>query len=415
MMSTIRHEVSINRLAPGGDGEGVLRDKRCFVPFTAPGDRITARITKENRKIVRAELEEMLSPSPVRREPPCPLFGACGGCAWQHLDAETQRESKEALLVAALKRPAAVVPSPRLLGYRVVARMHVGPGPSGRQLGFHHYRTRDIVPVVSCPVLAPALSSVIPHLQSGLLPHLPDRCTLRLAYGGNGSVALVSTDTPLSESFYQAATRLVPTPLAGVVLDVDGIVSTIAGTGDIRQTDPDGHPFITPAGSFGQANPDINRVITDTVLSWIEGREVASALELFAGAGNLSRRYARCIPEVTISELDAAACDAAVENLRIRGLDRVSVEQGDALEVYRRLGDRRELIVLDPPRDGHLALCQAIARGDHRAVIYISCNPATLARDLAPLEQVGYNCTAAMGFDMFPQTPHMEAAVKMER
>jgi 23S rRNA (uracil1939-C5)-methyltransferase len=298
-----------------------------------------------------------------------------------------------------------------------VARLHAAPadnaGPD--RLGFWHRNGREIVEVHTCPILAPPLNRALEACARGLFVDLQQPLEARLVLGDRGPALVVSSDHPLPTVFYQRANALVPEQLLGVAFSVQGIPSQGFGRIEVRATGVDGQPFFTQAESFVQANPSVNRRIADTVTAWLQARRFNTALELFSGSGNLTVALARVVERYTASELDLDACRAAEKNLSSRGMDGVTVEPGDALAVYRALGEKTELIVLDPPRSGHRRLARAIAAGAHRAVLYVSCQPSTLARDLAELEATGYKLTEAAGFDMFPQTAHMEAAVLMER
>lgn len=410
------HDVAIQSLAIGGDGVGLIGEKPCYVSFSAPGDNLTIRIKKEKKRFVIADIVRINHPGNDRVTPACPLFGQCGGCAWQHLNPTAQLSAKQSILEKALGiAPVDMVASDTAYAYRHVARLHAAPSGGNRVLGFYHRDRRRLLPIDACPVLAPRLVHVLPAIQARLLAHLDGPCEVRIALGKGGPTAAVRASGTVTERFYEAARGLVPAPFQGILLDTEGIASIVAGSDSIQSTGVDKQPFETPVGSFGQANPFINRCIADTLRDWTRGKGFSTGLELFAGSGNLTVGYASAISRLTISELDRTACISAEQNLANRSLDHVRVVAGDALDVYRRHGKKADLVVLDPPRDGHATVVRDIASGPHRAVVYVSCNPISLSRDLATLKESGYNLTHARGFDMFPQTPHLEAAVMMER
>jgi 23S rRNA (uracil1939-C5)-methyltransferase len=228
-------------------------------------------------------------------------------------------------------------------------------------------------------------------------------------------VAILSSEPSLDERVYRAARQLSDHGFLGVFVNVGGNLSQISGPPGVYIEGPDGHPFHISPLSFGQANLGVNRLIGETIAEWIAPREFPSALELFGGASNHTLSLAPHVGRYRFSELDLSACKAAERNLSVRGLSHVAVEGGEALDIYRRWGSGVALVILNPPRQGHRRLCETLAKGNHRAVLYISCNPATLARDLEPLHKAGYHIEEAAGFDMFPQTPHVETAVLMTR
>lgn len=406
--------ITIERLAAGGDGLGNINGKVCFVPYGVPGDRLRINITHRNKKFYRAAIEEIVEPSPDRTPIPCSHFTQCGGCRWLHINERVQLSAKQAILCHALRTPVSIVPSRPSLGYRSVVRLHIGTAPNGLIVGFVHARTRDIVKIDECPILAPPLSKVLPTISKLARVAGHPNGEIRLTANDQGPVACFSSNAPFPEPFYRAARKAVGRTLLGVSLACD-IETHLAGIESINIIGTDGNPFEAPAKSFGQANRYINQEIARTIERWLTNRHFNTAAELFAGAGNHTITVAPHVSLMVASEIDPAACEAMKRNLARRHLDHVRVSQGEALEQYNTSGQTAELVVLNPPRTGHLALASAMARGNHRAVLYISCNPATLARDLAELLATGYNIREAKGFDMFPHTAHMEAAVLLER
>jgi 23S rRNA (uracil1939-C5)-methyltransferase len=406
--------IEIEGLAAGGDGVGRVNGKVCFVPFSVTGDRLQIRIVQENRSLIRGEIVEIQNSGPGRRDPACPVFGICGGCTWLHVDEESQIEAKQRILGRALGlETVGLLPSPKKLGYRKIARLHFDPVHGG--LGFKKQKQKTIVDLKTCPILDPALNRAFAPLKEQLLPHVTGKAEIRIALGDNGLVVLLETDAPLPAEFYARGSELVPDPFAGLLVSVDGLRAAVAGSGRVAVAGIDGSPLDIPISSFGQANHGINKRLGQTVQGWIENGRYGRIIELFAGAGNLTMVLADSVRKVATVETDGEACRAARENLLLRGLKKVTVHHGDGLDIYRRLGDKFELVVLDPPRTGHRELAKALAHGKHQAVLYISCNPATLSRDLEELKKGGYKLTKAAGFDMFPQTAHIEAAVLMER
>lgn len=415
-METALTRLGIDSLAAGGDGVGRVDGAVCFVPFTAPGDAALVRVTRRARDYLRAELVELERPGPSRREPPCPLAGRCGGCAWLHVEEAAQREAKASFLERALGRTAPPVrPSPLPLGYRRVARLHFEPGRGRGALGFVAARGRGTVDVEACPVVDPAIGRALEALRAELLAGVGSPAELRLAASRAGVAACVASARPLPASFYRAAERLVPGSLAAVTAEVDGVLAPIAGPGLVPVEGGDGEQLLVPPSGFGQANAEVNRELAGVVAGWAGQLACARGLELFAGAGNLTVALAPHVGALATGELDPAAVAAARENLAVRGLGRVAARSGDALALYGELGPGAGLVVLDPPRSGCAELARRIAAGRHDAVIYVSCDPATLGRDLRALGAGGFAVREAHGFDMFPQTAHVEAAVLLTR
>lgn len=405
--------VRVESLAAGGDGVCRPGSKVCFVPFAVPGDLLEVRVVKDGRRSARASIEKIVEASPHRRVPACPVFGTCGGCAWMHVAYDRQLEAKREILARALGTDdLEIFPSPRELGYRALARLHWDP--TGPSLGFMKEGARSVVDIESCPVLEPALSECLGPLAKTLLPGVGGSAEVRLSSGMGGVVAAVEVGRIPGPGFYDLAREMIPSVLAGIAVDAEGIRGDLGDT-RVVTAGPDGEEMAMPAGSFGQANRGVNDELTRTVASWVEEIDAGFVVELFAGAGNLSVLLAPRAGRLTTVELDERACGCASKNLAARGFAKVDVRRGEALEQYRLLAQKADVVVLDPPRTGHRDLARELSRGDHRRVIYVSCDPATLARDLALLGEGGYKPVRARGFDMFPQTPHVEAAVLLER
>jgi 23S rRNA (uracil1939-C5)-methyltransferase len=410
--------VTVESLAAGGDGVGRVNGKTCFVPQSAPGDRLRIRIVKENKDFCRGEIDDILEPGPGRHKPDCPLVDTCGGCQWLHLDNATQLAAKTQILAHALQTDTVdFVPSPRSLGYRQIARLHFEPPHKDfpATLGFAKRKQRTIVNIDRCPILVSQLNDSIQPLGQLIEGMLSTRAEIRLAQGKSGTVIVIDTKAPLPPAFYTSAAGRVPEHFAGIAATIEGVTAEIAGKTAVELTNIDTKRFVAPATVFGQANAGTNQLLINTVASWVKKTSAKSAIELFAGAGNLTVAISPFVEKLATGEMDPDACRAAKENLAHRHMTHVEVRTGDAVAVYNSLDKKRELVVLDPPRTGNLELAEAMAKGQHRAIVYVSCNPATLARDLVPLTEAGYMVSRTCGFDMFPQTAHIEVAVLLER
>ena len=379
-------ELTVDRLANGGDGVGRAPDGRVtFIPFAAPGDRLRVRITEARRRYLRASLIEIIEPGPSRVKPICPVFGRCGGCSWQHLGYRGQLEAKERILRDALTRigKLAAVPeqiemrgSPKAYGYRNRARVSVERGA----VGFRRRRSHEICATARCPVLVSALDDTLGELASSSQAARGD---WELAAGDSGEVSLLAPD--------------------GRTLGEERIRIRVAGD-----------TVAISAGVFSQANIALRADLADAVHQAAGEGELA--LELFSGAGFLTLGLARRFKRVVAIESHAGAVRDLRGNLRGAGIDSVEVHAApveDALSGASLGSLRPDVVVLDPPRTG---LPRGVASAiTAEKVVYLSCDPATLARDLASLEQCGFGLTRVTGFDLFPQTPHVEALVVAER
>ena len=385
-------ELRIDALAAGGEGVGRASDGRVvFVPFAAPGDLLRVRLVEERARFARGEIEAVLEESAARVTPPCPVFGTCGGCAWQHVAYETQLDAKRAIVRDALARigklgslPALdFTASPAPYGYRGRARVRV----EGGQVGFRQRRSHALCAVTACPLLVPALDEALGALAAA--PPSPDG-EWELAAGDDGGV------------------RRAPLGARARSSDPEKISIALVAAGERIRISP---------GVFTQANALLREALATAVLDAAGSGQIV--LELFAGAGFFTIGLARRFPRVLAVESDPHATRDLTRNLADTNMRHVRVIEA-RVETWLAAADaealRAEVVVLDPPRGGiGAAAAGALARLPARRLVYLSCDPATWARDLAVLVSQGWRLTLVHGFDLFPQTPHVEALGVLER
>lgn len=375
-------ELRIESLAAGGDGVGHLPDGRAvFVPFSAPGDRIRAEIVESRARFARARVAEILEPGPARVQPVCPAFGSCGGCSWQHVDYAAQLEAKRSILVETLRRIGKlevprvppVLPSPREYGYRGRTRVRVERG----RVGYSRRRSHALCAVGRCPVLVPALEDRLRELAKS--PPAADG-EWELAAGCEGVRAA---------------------PLGA------------AGAPQI-QLEVAGRRIAVSSGVFAQSNALLLGELAARV-----GRAAgagALAIELFAGAGLLTLELATRFERMVAVEGDPTAARDLRANLARAGISAVEVVGERVERALRALAGRRpDALVLDPPRGGLArGAASELAATAARWIVYLACDAATLARDLAEICARGYGLRAVEAIDLFPQTPHVEALATLE-
>jgi 23S rRNA (uracil1939-C5)-methyltransferase len=377
--------VELDSLAFGGDAVGRDDEGRViFVPGGAPGDAVLVTVEEERKGYARAALERVLRAGPARVEPPCPRYlEGCGGCQWQHVAGDAQRAAKTDIVRRALRHAGPVedarAPSPPF-GWRRRARLRFRNG----EIGYLARRSHRLVDVDRCPQLEPALEAALVALR-GL--RFEGSGEIELLLGGRGDVHAVLP------AVAGAAERVGVAGIAGVIAG-----GVIHGADRIDLAD-DPEPFWSRADVFAQASATGNLALRRLVLEAagpLAGRRV---LELFAGSGNFTRDLAREAEVVAVEE-SAAAVELARANLAARGL-RAELRSGPAAVPDRHF----DLIVVDPPRAG-LAPELAAALATTRApIVYVSCDPNTLARDAKLL---GRRLERAIPLDLMPQTFHIE-------
>lgn len=391
------HEAAVEKLVYGGDGLARIGNRAVFIPFAAAGDRLKVRITEAAKSFARAAIVEVVEPSPARRKPPCAHFGECGGCQLQHLNYEAQLEAKSGFVRESLRRLGGIdwsrpipVRSAAEFGYRSRAELKVVAGAdSGPRIGYYRAGTQELCEIEDCPILMPAIGR-----------------ELKLLLAGNSTIPA-------------GATRIFLT--AG-----DDEVIVAPGTGDnasAESLDALGTAHQTVRGinygfgvrSFFQGNRLLLDVLVEEALAGSRG---GFAVDLYAGVGLFSLQLAGRFDEVCAVEGNRIAAAHGVENAHANSIHNVRHEpiSVEAWLKYKA-GEypRPDLVLLDPPRAGagEKVVSRIVALGSP-AITYISCDPATLARDLRLLAAGGYGIESIIALDMFPQTFHVETVVHLK-
>jgi 23S rRNA (uracil1939-C5)-methyltransferase len=387
-------ELDITALAAGGDALGRDANGRVtFVPRAAPGDRVRVQLVKQSKSFARGEIVDVLAPSAVRVEPPCKYFlDGCGGCQWQHVARAAQLEAKQAIVAGALRQLAGLAieriadPAPPY-GWRRRARFHVMGGKVGLfELGSHR-----VLAIARCPQLEPALDAAL-HAVAAASP--PDG-ELALVRGHTGAIAVGIARA------WRGAAALVGR--AGIV----GVKSGDDVHGDpVIEIEPglSGGPW-----DFAQASAAGNAALVAAAREAL-GPAPGRLLELHAGAGNFTRAFVAAGWDVTPS--DAAAPAQPPHRFELGAADEVLARVAGPPGQQRAAFDA---IALDPPRTGAKEALEGIARHAPRTIVYVSCDPATLARDAAQLVVAGYRAERAWPIDLMPQTSHVEVVMRLVR
>ncbi len=404
--------VTIDALTASGDGVARIDAALVRLEDTLPGERW--RVRREGGQWVPTE---RVGESDARVQPGCEAFGRCGGCSWQHASPAVQQASRidrirRALPAALRSVPVEYVASDIGYGYRTRARLHwITPGKH-TFLGFLGRRSSTVVDLAGCPVLVPALDAAMPALREAVAA-LGGRGEVALALGEGGRpVASLRPERTLDERGYAVGRTLMARGFAGVALWTPG-ATTAAVEGDPSpvQVGGDGLPLRAGVGGFGQAHGSLNATLAAYVESEAQAADRA-VVELYAGAGNLTVRLARSARTVTAVESDRDAVEALRHNLAGRGLTNVKVHE-EAVEA-RTKPWKADVVVLDPPRAGAKEACALLAASPVRRVVYVSCDPESLGRDLSTLSSK-FALARLTAFEMFPQTALVEVVATLAR
>jgi len=418
----------LDGLAFGGDAVGRDADGRVvFVAGGAPGDLVEVRIGETKKNWARGEVVRVIEPG-RRIEPPCPYQSTCGGCPWMHVDVAAQLEAKQEIVERALAKSDAhvepILPAPELYGYRRRAKM-TARGPA---IGFTGRRSHRVVDVEKCIALDPRLDVAMQAARASLHGLIGDGGTLSGLVAADGKVHL----TVESEGARAPETLA---DHAAALLGRENIVGVGVRAGGTRRFYGEARLELEPgmlasAAGFAQANAQQNRALRRLVLEWSlpgpadEQGELPRVLELYAGDGNFTCELVRRARVVAV-EGDADGAARLVDNLRAAvprvgapSTNRWSVRPEPSDLAARKLaqaGETFDVVVLDPPRAGAAECLESLVALAPARIVYVSCDPMTLARDVMRLEGLGYKAVRAQPVDMMPHTSHIEVVCLLER
>jgi 23S rRNA (uracil1939-C5)-methyltransferase len=378
-------EVEIERILPGGYGLAHAEGKTVFVSLSAPGDRLRVRVERQQGNVLFAAIDEILTASPDRIEPPCPYFGRCGGCDFQQLAYENQLVAKAEIIRDCLHRIArlevvpeiVVTPSPREWRYRMRAMWQIDQGE--RTIGYYERGSRRVCDVVDCAVLMPELQATLERVRATESQEFPpDLKHLDVVAGENG--------VSLAPSFSEFETKELELTIRG-------------------------ERYGYNAEAFFQINPGLLAPLIEFALDDVSG---GLAIDLYSGVGLFTVPLARRFKRVIGVEGNARAVRFAGRNLDRARLENVRVVNAGVAEWFRGRTLQPDFLLLDPPRAGaESVVIKGILDFAASRVTYVSCDPATLARDLKKLVAGGYAIDSLRAFDLFPQTHHVETVVRL--
>ena len=430
--------VEIESLAYRGEGIGHVQNKVIFVPLTAPGDQVDLTISENKKNYLRGTVNQFVERSSHRVVPLCDYFGECGGCHWQHLSYEYELECKRKILQDTLARIGKIGPdtyecpptisSPKHYGYRCRLRLQ-GRSQRRTELGFFKAQSREIVPIERCEIASPFLNDIMKRLYEFLN-------TLDLLMTFTEVQILASPDQEEATLSFSIPRRMEDEHLKDFLKALKAHIPKVYGVS--FETATDGEPQIEHFGNcglefdfsfpvasreqpvsvryrtqihtFSQVNPEQNRNLLKTLYEWVEPSEEKVVVDLFCGAGNLSLPLARGVKKVIGLENNRLAVEDGRLNAERNGLGNCEFRLANVFEGLDGLrGEGRiDALIVDPPRKGAKECIGNIVALEPSKILYVSCDPTTLARDLALLSYSKYRLKRIQLLDMFPQTYHVE-------
>jgi len=383
-------EVEVQKIVPRGFGLGFADGLTVMVPLAAPGDRLRVRIVELKKRLAFAEIVEVVATGPERIEPPCPYFGTCGGCDFQHLNYGAQLAAKVSIIDDCLRRigkiePASeikVVASPAEFGYRSRARWHLDR--ERRAIGYYARNSHDVIDVATCPILTPELESELAKLRQEIRWEgiWADQAEVEATSGDGGEVSRFSNDSA----------------------EASRDLTFSSG----------GFDYKFSAEVFFQANKLLIPSLIDAAIGDLTG---AAAFDLYAGVGLFTLPLASKFAAVTAVEGSPKSVRYAKQNVLNAGLDNVKLINDSIAGFLNGNSKRRvDLVLLDPPRSGpEPQTINRIAALRPAQISYVSCEPSILARDLRLLIDAGYTLDSVTAVDLFPQSHHVETVARLVR
>jgi 23S rRNA (uracil1939-C5)-methyltransferase len=379
---------------------------------------------KENYAI--GEMVRLIEPSPLRQTPPCPYVVDCGGCPWQHVQYLAQLKAKEQSVVDALRRIGKlsdfelrpIIPSPREYHYRRRIRLQSN---QAKRIGFFRAFSHDLVEIDSCLIAANALNQVIQALRNWIsnLDTTVEHVELVTGDEPNEVVAVGRASGPFIPRDDSACERLLDpaSGINGLVLHDNSRRKTWGPTTVSIRT-ANGICLKVEGDVFTQINAEGNRKLLEELLATGGFEKNDEILELYAGAGNFTLTVAKRVQEVVAVESDRQSVESGKRSAQLNGIGNVRWICAHVPAAVKRLTQQRRRfskIILDPPRAGAKGIERNLALFGAEKILYVSCNPATLARDLAALARHGYKLTLVQPVDLFPHTFHVESLAVMTR
>lgn len=371
--------IDITSLAHGGYGVGRVDGQVWFVPYALPGDTVEASEARRTKGLVWGKIESIPSPSPNRVQQPCPVFGSCGACTWLHFAYPAQLEWKQRIVLDTLKRLGGVVPLESSVGedpefrygYRTRAEFH----GDGWKRGFYAEGSHDIVDIALCPLCHPKLNDALARLRNASVPG-----PVEITVNPEGDDVLIWTAKPnrrLAKTFPNA--------------------QSFDSENERERFDFDGAPIVN--GAFSQSSLLLNRVLRARVQEALG--DATSVLDLYCGNGNFTLAREG---EIVGLDHNRASVGAALS------MDRHDYRVGNEIDFHRIIREKAwDAILIDPPRTGALAIMSTLAQSSAHKIVYVSCDPATLARDAKLLSKEGWQFDHCTTVDMFPHTAHIES------
>lgn len=412
--------VTVNDLDAFGQGVARHNGKTLFIPGLLPQESADVSITEDKKQYAKAQVKRRLNDSPDRVTPRCPHFGICGGCQQQHASIELQQRSKSAALSRLMNHDVTEAIADAPWGYRRRARLSLNFQPKTQQfqMGFRKAASNDIVDIRQCPILVPQLEALLPELRACLssLQGIRHLGHVELVQAGSGTLMILRHTAPLTAQDNEKLERFSHSKGLSLYLAPQSeILETVSGQTPWYESN--GLRLNFSPRDFIQVNEGVNQKMVASALAWLDVQPGDRVLDLFCGMGNFTLPLATRAASVVGVEGVPALVEKGRENAQQNELHNVTffhenLEEDVTRQPWAKNGFDK--VLLDPARAGAAGVMQHIIKLQPGRIVYVSCNPATLARDSEALLRAGYQIQRLAMLDMFPHTGHLESMVLFE-
>lgn len=401
-------QVLIESLSYGGAGIGTVDGKKLFVKKAVPGDLVEVEIINDKKTYAEAVIKKVVKPSKQRIDPTCSYFGECGGCQWQNVSYETQLKEKENIVKDSLARIGGLTgfeiepiePSNLEYGYRNKVILSVWKNSGRLHFGYNKEGSAEKVSISDCPVADSKINNSIKMLSEYFERLDPSTIDIdKIIYSSGSNSSSITINSKNSDSQLKELKNF----------SLKGNISFSTNEGNYFESQILGYNFISLPSAFNQANHYINEKMVSYVVEFLENTNLKSILDLYCGTGNFSIPISKFAKKVDGVDIDKISISLANKNAKLNEITNIRFHNEKVERSLKRPQQKYyDLVLLDPPRNGVKEIIQSLIKLKPKYIIYISCNPTTLSRDIKDLVHAGYKIIKIKPFDMFPQTFHIE-------
>lgn len=410
---------TIDGITHRGEGVGRIEGKAVFIPYTIPGETVEIEITEENKSYYRGRLLKIIEPSDQRIDPDCPHFYDCGGCAYQHMTYEKQLQLKRQIVLNSLQRIGKIKCDVKpVLGledpwrYRNKVEWHLENNEDKVVMGYYKQDSHELIEIKTCKLISQEMEDLSHFLKNRVSAPVGKDCSITIRQSSVDGLLLAVMD----ELKTRHMSDIENYPKLKAVYDKKGSKIKLRSGNPGFEEQVNGLRYQLAPLSFFQVNLHQTRVLYDLVLNYCDLLPGNRVLDAFCGVGSISLYLASYAKKVVGVESYAPAIANAKENAKLNNIRNCEFLAGPCETVIPQLKQKFDVVVLDPPRSGcKPQLVEALIQKKPRTIVYVSCNPSTLARDLAMFTNADYTVEAVQPVDMFPQTHHIETIVRLDR